>query len=255
MLCAGSAAFAVTAGLMARLPGLSATNFMRLTFMICDPARPRPHIPAVDRRLRWRDDRRRLTPRQTPDMTARIRTGWQLVLLALVAMPLAAVAGVGIDHVTLRSFLTPAIPIALVLAATQTWGLDRRRRHTVPAARPANSLRVEGQLQPTVLTTVIAVIYWDTLGRPTMSPLALWAAAVFAVFASMLTWTNGLDLQQAAWVAIVPFSGVTFGTCLAANETARHALGFGCTPLAPQALAEIAGFNNDCRTWCTQPAS
>ncbi len=34
MFCAGSAAFAVTAGLMARLPGPSATNFMLVTFMI-----------------------------------------------------------------------------------------------------------------------------------------------------------------------------------------------------------------------------
>ncbi len=188
-------------------------------------------------------------------MTARIRPDWQLVLLALVAMPLAAVAGVGIDHVTLRSLLTPAIPVALVLAARQTWGSIAVAG--IPFLLPdlPTHYGVEGQLQLTVLTTVIAVIYWDTLGRPTVSPLALWASAVLAVFAFMLTWANGLDLQQGAWVALAPFVGVTFGTCLASSEPARQALGFGCVPLALLALAEVAGFNNHGRTWCTQPAS
>jgi hypothetical protein len=74
--------------------------------------------------------------------------------------------------------------------------------------------------------------------------MALWTSIVFAVTAFMLTWAHGLALQNAEWVAMTPFAGVIFGTCLAASRTARMVIGFGCVPLALLAIAEIAGLHN-----------
>lgn len=177
-------------------------------------------------------------------MTHRVRADWQLLLIALLAMPLAAVAAIGIDHVALRSLLTPAIPIALFIVARQSWGSIAVA--AIPFLLPdlPTHYGVEGLLQLTVLTGLIVVVYWDRLGRPPVSTLALWASGMFAAFIFMLTWANGLDVQQAGWISLAPFIGVTFGSCLATSKTARQALGFGCVPLALLALAEIAGFNN-----------
>lgn len=167
------------------------------------------------------------------------------VTIFLGAVLLSALAGALVDHVRFRTVLSIGLVVGLVICARKVWGSVVVAGVPLLVPDMKTTLGIEGPLLLTLLTSIAALLYWDTLGRPKVPSTVLWAASIFAVSAFGLSWRHGgEDLQQAAWISIMPFTGLVFGACLASSPTARKAFGYGCVPLALLAYGEVAGFHN-----------
>ncbi|MHB8691980.1 MAG: hypothetical protein ACYDHH_12110 [Solirubrobacteraceae bacterium] len=183
-----------------------------------------------------------LAPRSVPTS---VSTG---AIFALVAV----VAGAGAPRSSVKIMAAGVAFCALVAVARQTWGAP-----AVVAPPFVVFSSGTSRILAVAAMGVLAVIYWDTLGRPRISPVALLCGGIFSSWTLATTWyhsvggagadgvlANTVQLRHAAYIFLLPLPAIVFGTCLARSKAARKSLIWGCLPLAIFAYAELAGLHN-----------
>jgi len=162
----------------------------------------------------------------------------------MLALPLSIAAALAIDHIKHRTLIAAVAIVLAVVIARRVWGSFAVVAPTFLLPDLPTRYDVAGRLQIAILTVILARIYWDTVGRPKLSDLALGAATAFTVFQIVLALVHGTSSETAIWPCLLAFAGVMFGTSLTTSAVARAAVGYASIPLALLAVAEMLGVHN-----------
>jgi hypothetical protein len=164
--------------------------------------------------------------------------------IVVAALLLSGLLPILLRHTSHRSAGTLVALVAAIVIARQRWG-------SVAVIAPAFLLPdvrgrygISGLLQLAIVSLLLALVYWDAMGRPRLSAAVSWTAGVFSVALVALNAGHGAGFQDGLWRALLAWSGVLLGASIATDERARWALCVGCVPLALLAIAEIAGVHN-----------
>jgi hypothetical protein len=166
------------------------------------------------------------------------------VAIAGIAASLSLLVTVELHHVKVRTLASLCAVVACLLIARRRWGGFAVVAPVFLDANPPEKYGIPGSLQLALLTLVLAVVFWDKIGRPAIARPPLLTAGVFGI---VLLGTNigaGAGVDNALWLVLLAFAGVLYGHALQVSSEARASLAVFSIPLALLPIGEILGLHN-----------